>query len=374
MSLLKTSMLACFFAAASAAVWAAEDKKAEHASDILATIEKKAEKPAAEATADEIAQWIKQLDADKFTDRQAASEKLHAAGKAAIPALTKAAGGDSLEMTVRSIDLLQRFMGSDDKAVKDAAKEALEKIAESPKAGTARRAKQALNPEQEPEPQFPMGVPQMIPNGLMPNGVGVSKSVSISNANGVKDIKVEEGDRKIHITVNADKSIKMEITEKKDGKDDTKKYEAKKPDELKKKSPKAYETYKEYAEGEGPMGGVLQLNTANGTVFQLNDSVGGAGVGMAVPVPGGMPLGRPVPLQPGLGPQASIPGWELNNAKLPSMRLQGMNEMLKITSKNLASAKLQPEDKKELKDQIDELKEQLDELKKQLDEDNAKPK
>ena len=58
---------------------------------------------------EEIAKLVQQLDAGRFAERQSASQKLTAAGKAAIPALAKAALGDSLEMTVRSIDILRKF-------------------------------------------------------------------------------------------------------------------------------------------------------------------------------------------------------------------------------------------------------------------------
>jgi hypothetical protein len=47
--------------------------------------------PAATASAAEIADLIKQLDADDFKARQLAAEKLSALGKSAIPALGEAA-------------------------------------------------------------------------------------------------------------------------------------------------------------------------------------------------------------------------------------------------------------------------------------------
>ena len=137
----------------------------------------------------------------------------------------------------------------------------------------------------------------------MPNGVnGIEEAFRLSNSNGVKDINVEEGDRKIHITVNADKSIKMEITEKKDGKDDNEKI----------RGQKSRRTEKEIAQSlrnlqgirrrrKAAMGGVLQLNTANAPCFSGMIRLGDAGARMAVPVPGGMPLGAAVPLHPGWG-------------------------------------------------------------------------
>ncbi len=352
-----------FVAAASAAVWAAEEKKADPA----------AAAPEVKAAADNIAQWIKQLDADKFADRQAASEKLFEAGKAAVPSLTEAATGDSLEVTIRSIDLLQRFLDSDDKSIQAAAKEGLEKIAQSDKSGAARRARQVLNPNEDQQPQGPMGGLNMgrvqLQFGGLPGGGMNMKSVNITENNGVKQINAEEGDRKIKITKNADESIKMEITEKVNGKDQTKKFSAKNADELKKKSPKAYETYKEYAE-DNAMGGMLQLNIGGGAM--------GPGVIPPMPAMPAMPAMPPMPaLPPQLGKIPGIqilgPGGALNGSNDLGESLKNWNESLKTMSDDLEPDKLSPEEKKELKARIDEFKKQLDKLHRRLQKPAEKP-
>ena len=66
------------------------------------------------ASADEIAQWVKDLDSNSFTTRQTAARKLAEAGKEAIQPLAKAASGDSLEVTRQAIDILRRFHQSGD--------------------------------------------------------------------------------------------------------------------------------------------------------------------------------------------------------------------------------------------------------------------
>ena len=60
-----------------------------------------------QASVDEatIAKRIKQLDSNRFAERNEASSSLEAAGKAALPALSKAALGDSREVTLRAIDI-----------------------------------------------------------------------------------------------------------------------------------------------------------------------------------------------------------------------------------------------------------------------------
>jgi hypothetical protein len=339
---------ACVFAAmASTAVGAAGDKKAAPA----------AEKPAAEAAAGDIAQWIKQLDADQFADRQSAGEKLFAAGKPAIPALTEAAAGDSLEVTVRSIDLLQRFMESEEESVRNAAKEGLEKIAKSDKANAAQRAKKVLDPKQDQQPQGPMGGMNIGRVQIQIGGAN-AKKVSVSEINGVKKIEAEDGDRKINIAKNADESIKMEITEKINGKTATKKFAAKNADDLKKKAPKAYEIYKEYAEGNNAMGGgALKLN------------FGGGIVPGAMPAMPGLPaqLGKIQGLQ-GFGPAGAIPG-----ADDLGESLKNWNDSLKTMNADLEPEKLSPDEKKDLKEQIAELKKQLDKLDKRLQKTAEKP-
>lgn len=340
MSWLKQTLWMCVIAAAvSPTIWAGEEKKAEKAAS-------------APASADDIAKWIKQLDADQFADRQAATESLFGAGKAAIPALTEAATSNSLEVTVRSIDVLQRLMESSDNALKQAAKEGLEKIAKSDKSSASRRAKQVLQPQDEQQAPQPMGGMNIGRVQIQIGGANM-KRVSTSETNGVKKIEAEEGDRKVEITKNADDSIKMVITEKVDGKKTTKKYEAKNPAELKKKAPKAYETYKEYAEDNNPMGGVLQLQ---GGGIQLG----------GLPAMPAMPA---LPIQPGQLQGIQIgPFGNLNGGEPIGGTLKAWSESLKTMRDALAPEKLLPDEKKEMKARIDELKKQLDELDQRLQE------
>lgn len=347
-----------------AVVWADEEKA-----------KKDDAPPAAQANADDIAKWIKELDADNFADRQAAGENLFTAGKAAIPALTEAATGESLEVTVRSIDLLQRFAESENQSLKDAAKVGLEKIARSDKASATRRAKQALHPEEdEQQQQQPGGLSVgrlQIQLGGMPGALGGAnvRSVQMSNNNGVQEIEAQEGDRKVKISTAADGSIKMEITDKENGKDVTKKFTAKNADELKKKAPKAYETYKEYAEGKNAGMGVLQLAPVG--PLGLGNGMGGAGGGMPA-LPGGMPAVPAIPAMPGLPPQLGKIQEAVISDDLGDT-LKSWNESLKSMSENLSPDTLSPEDKKELKSQIDELKRQLDKLNKRLQKPAEKP-
>jgi hypothetical protein len=208
-----------------------------------------------EAMSDEqIAKLIAQLDAERYAERQAASQKLEAAGKAAIPSLAKLAVGDSLEATVRAIDLLKKFYGASDEATKQAAKEALETVAKSDQKAAAKRAQDALRPVPSP---YGTNAAGGLNFGVVVGGqAGLKKSMKI--VNGVKEIDVEEQDgRKIKI-IEADAGIKVEITSKKNGKEVTEKFEAKDAAELAKKSPEAAQLYKAHAAAVAAQGAAFQ--------------------------------------------------------------------------------------------------------------------
>jgi hypothetical protein len=96
-----------------------------------------------------IAQWIKELDDDRFSVREAATRKLAAAGKEAVAALAAAADGDSPEVTHRSLGILRRLFLSSDASTTAAAKAALLKLAASKNAAVAERAEEALRARQQ---------------------------------------------------------------------------------------------------------------------------------------------------------------------------------------------------------------------------------
>ncbi|MCH5374347.1 MAG: hypothetical protein JJ992_10235, partial [Planctomycetes bacterium] len=117
----------------------------------------------ASAKAEEIASWIRQLDSNRFAERKGASQKLEAAGQAAIPALASAAVGDSREVTLRALDILRKHFQVGDESTKAAASDALKEIAAGDHASAARRAKDILNPPKPPAQLQPMPIaPQQI--------------------------------------------------------------------------------------------------------------------------------------------------------------------------------------------------------------------
>ena len=140
-------------------------------------------------SADEIAALVKQLDADKFAERQAASDKLSEIGKPAIEALAEAAAGDSLKVTARSIDILKKLLESSDEATKEAAKAALEKIAQSDRPSAVRRAQYALKAFEERQNATRRVIPG---KGRIMVAGGGTRHVSVAIANGVKTVEADE--------------------------------------------------------------------------------------------------------------------------------------------------------------------------------------
>lgn len=294
----------------------------------------------------DVAELIQQLEANRFSKRQHASQQLLEAGKAAIPALAEAAMGESRETTSRAIEILKKHFQSNDEFTKAAAKAALEKIAQGTNGQAARAAEQALNPKKA-EPPPPPGIQLLgVPGAQMQLQIqiqgafgGNGKRVTMHNLNGVKTIDAQDGNRKVKITDDPNNGIKMEITETKDGKDETKKYEAKNADELKKNHPDAHKLFEEYSK---PGGGI---------------QIGG------------------IQLQPGFPPGAlpQLPGLEI-----PGMLNQDAQrriaEQLEKTQKLLDDAKQTAKSlgDKSAANEVKKLLEQIDEAKQELEDAKAK--
>ena len=198
----------------------------------------------------EIGKVIEQLKSGRFNEREAASRQLAEFGQAAIGPLTEAAMGNQREVTMRAIDILKKYLASTDEETRKAAKAALEQIAAWPQASAARQAQQILNPPAEPEPEAPpagriqvFGGPIQI---RVQAGLGGGQRIRVKQVNGAKEIEAEENGLKVTIKEDKNNGIQMEVTEKKDGKETTKKYAAKNADELAKKHPDAHKLYKKY--------------------------------------------------------------------------------------------------------------------------------
>lgn len=330
--------------------------KAQEASETKSAETKAAETKTADKTAD-IATLIKQLDADDFGERQAASGKLAAAGESAIPALEKAAASDSRETSMRAFEILQGHFDKGPATLKDVARQALERIAKSDSGPASRRATEALTPPKVEDPNVPRNVRAIpfAPGGIRIAGarvviagaaVGGGVETKIKVENGVKTTEVKDKERQVKIVDDPDKGLQMEVTETKDGKETTQKYEAKNAEELKTKNAEAHKLYEKYSQRGAEI------------------KIGGFGlVPMAVPLPiapiGPVPAIAPARLAP------RLPAVPIDPAA-PAKKVEGFDALEKAIQEAEASLK---ESLKQSSDseQLKRAQERLEEVRKQLE-------
>lgn len=219
-----------------------------------------AKKMAAAPDAATIDGWVKQLDHAQLTKRDEAQRDLLKAGKAAIPALAKAAMSDRKETIEKSIAVLGKLKQSDDEATRQAAKGTLQMLSQCNQPSTAERAKVALDAKQDDgikpfegfdKPNFP----------LAGGGGGGNRSVSVSNSNGRRTITVKDDDIETTLQDLRGGKIQVRITGGKDKVD----LIANDLNDLKKKAPEAHALYTQYAGNAG--GG------AGGAAFGGNGNV-----------------------------------------------------------------------------------------------------
>jgi hypothetical protein len=341
---------------------------------------------AAEVTPAQIAEWIKQLDADEFTTRQAAQQKLEDAGGAAIEALREAALGKPVEAAARAVDILQNHLRGDNRDLKAAAEATLKKIAESDNATAAGRAKSALQPEpakpaDPPQQNTPFGRrPIPVPIGGIGGGIrieahaiavgGKGRRMSVKTVDGNKDIEVEEDGRKVSINETAAGKIKMSVTEKnKEGKEETKKYEAESADDLKKIHPDAHKIYEQYSKGVGVGvgGGRIEIRGIEGR---------------AIPLPRVLPGPAPDVEKPDAKRLDEIrKKLEAVREVRPLEARPDVQERLKQSIKQLeevnrqleANAAIPADAREKLKAHLEELKRQLDETSKKVEDAEPAP-
>ena len=98
----------------------------------------------AQYTADEIRQWVRDLDSDLFIQRELATERLVQTGAEAIEPVVEALAANNLEVTTRGVHILQELALDPDTTTSEAARVALEAVAQPRATSAARRALEAL--------------------------------------------------------------------------------------------------------------------------------------------------------------------------------------------------------------------------------------
>jgi hypothetical protein len=285
----------------------------------------------------EIDRLVAGLDAPRYAERQSASEKLEALGVSALPALEKAAQGESLEVATRAIELLKKLLDSSEASTQSDARQALQRLAKSDRPKASRLAAEALKAKEQEDAisaaQRANGRFGGIAIQLAP-GINVRR-VRMQNNNGRRQIDVEEGNRKIQINDGGGQPIKIEVTTKTaKGKDSTEKYEAKDVDELKKKCPEGYKIYADWQNQANPLG---------------------LAAGRGINVRGGV--------APALLPQQQAPEQQV---RLATAVLRSLQHHVDSLTKGDLVQKATPQAKTELKQAIDQLKQTLADVEKRL--------
>lgn len=205
-------------------------------------------KDESQAKPGEIDELVAQLDHERLTKRQQAQKKLLSMGKAAIPALAKAALSGKRETIEKSIDVLAKLAQSKDEDTKDAAGVTLQMLSESEQPSTADRAKLALNSKEADGIKPFEGWDK--PGNEFAGGGQMNRSVSVSSVNGVRSINVKEGGRETSIQELAGGKLFVSIT----GGEEPIELTAKNLDDLRKKQREAAALYEQYAGGKMPAG------------------------------------------------------------------------------------------------------------------------
>jgi hypothetical protein len=342
------------------------------------------------AAGETIAQLIEQLDSADFGTRDKAAGKLAARGKEAIAALEKAAANGDLEVSSSATTVLGKLLNSSDEATEKAANEALQRLADGDRPAPARKARSILDSKDKLNNNQPgITLPgngfggQIIINGGQLNigGGGVAvRTLSVKNVNGVKEINAVDDGKTVKIVDDPAQGIKVELTEKQNGKEVTKKYEAKNVEELK-KLPAGYDLYKKYVEGQPGNGIVVR---AGGGILLPNNAVPVLPPGLGIPVPA---VPQPQPMIP--APAVPVPAVPQTQPAIPapavpqplltapaapraagieiaSRSMKTLSSRLEALQKAEAYKDATPESKAELKKQIDELSKQLEALRGQL--------
>jgi hypothetical protein len=205
---------------------------------------------------------------------------------------------------------------------------------------------------------------QAVPGG----GRGAPNWITV-DANGAKHVQSEEYGKKITITDDPQKGIKIQYTVKKGGTDEIKTYQAKDVAELEKKSPEAFKLYQQFlgnqAGGPGPV------------IIQAQGNLVPAVPGGPVPFPmpggqGGIQIMPALPAQPvpGAGGGLMIQGQAQLAGSLP---IEAATEALGQLRKDIKSAAASDawkdaslESRIALKKQAAAMRKQLQELENQL--------
>ncbi len=192
---------------------------------------------------EQISELIQQLEHAEFSERQEASQQLAEAGAKALPQLEIAAAGGSREAARRALEIVKQHFHKGDAEIRNDARETLSRLAKNENSAIAQRARDVIYPPRT----------SMLPPGFqLPNArMGVAppqftRTVTSHELNGRREVEVRENDRKTKIQTLPGGQIHFEFTEQVNGRDVTRKIDAKDFGELKQKDAEAAQVYELY--------------------------------------------------------------------------------------------------------------------------------
>jgi ribosomal protein S11 len=205
------------------------------------------------AVPERIAQWVEDLNAAGFAARREAAQELVRHGTAAVAPVLKAAQSGYLESALRCLDVLAEIARSNDPAARDAAGRALKDLTGSREEAIAERARQFLDQNPAPD-EIRRRAPGAGVANIQVQVLGAGGIVPL-NAQGEREVRVEEDGRKIEIRETPFKEIVVRVTETIDGKEQTTETRAGTTAELLRKDRRAFELYRRHVvRGEGANG------------------------------------------------------------------------------------------------------------------------
>jgi hypothetical protein len=188
---------------------------------------------------------IEQLEHAAFSERQAASQGLAEAGSLALPHLETAAASGSREAAARALEIVKRHFQNGDGDLKDEARGVLSRLAKNDNPITAQRAENVLNPPRKS--LLPAGMPFPVANARF--GLPApqfTRTMMTHEANGIREVDVRENGRRTKIQTFPNGKIQIEVTEPRNGRDETRRIEAKDLSELRRIDADAGQAYDLY--------------------------------------------------------------------------------------------------------------------------------
>ncbi len=223
--------------------------------------------PAAVAgpTSSEIAALVDQLDDATFASRQAATARLTELGPLVTTQLEVAASAASPEVASRAFQILKRHFQSSDERNRDAAREALEHLADNTNVSTSQRARDILNPPRPtvvsnrwgPMPAIPPPVNNARRAFFGGNAGGGLRRVSVSDVGGRKTIETDDRERSIILTeVQPGGQIEAQVTDKQNAGNPVRKIVARDLADLRRKDADLGRLFEQYGQIHQQAGGV----------------------------------------------------------------------------------------------------------------------